>query len=360
MSETPRPDWTEHDAKLAALYRAAALDEPPPALDDAIRAAARRAVASKPRIAGLPFSRSWRVPLSIAAVVLLSVSLVTVMREEAPEVALPPRADTPPPDTDRKLAASAPAAGESNTAVPQTLLRGEQKPKSVGLKPPQQAQSTGIGIHGYTVSPEPVTESKKEMAAANRLETAGASSAPLFAKRAAPEAFPGTADTHEDKVTATPGKLRQSAKEEVRRDVGVSVEAQQRLEAVKPTRSPAETGARTPGPVATPAAASARAAGAATEGKDQLRLEADSVTRESSRANVQATPVAKPLALPPASQMTGTVQAYADLPPAKWLERIEELRKQGKFEAATTSLAEFKQRYPDYPLPASLKVWDKP
>jgi len=152
MSETPRPDWTEHDAKLAALYRTAALDEPRPALDDAIRAAARRAVASKPRVAGLPFSRSWRVPLSIAAVVLLSVSLVTVMREEAPEVGLPPRADAPPPDTDRKLAESAPAAGESNTAVPRTLLPGEQKPKSVGLKPPQQAQSTGIGVHGYTLA----------------------------------------------------------------------------------------------------------------------------------------------------------------------------------------------------------------
>jgi len=303
MSETPRPDWTEHDAKLAALYRAAALDEPPPALDDAIRAVARRAVASKPRIAGLPFSRSWRVPLSIAAVVLLSVSLVTVMREEAPEVALPPRADTPPPDTDRKLAESAPAAGRSNTAVPQTLLAGEQKPKSVGLKPPQQAQSTGIGIRGYTVSPEPATESKKEMAAADRIE-AGAPSAPVFAKRAAPEAFPG--------------------------------------------------------PVPTPAAASARAAGAATDGKDQLRRETDSVTRESSRANVQATPAAKPLALPPASQMAGTVQAYADLPPAKWLERIEELRKQGKFDEAKSSLAEFRQRYPDYPLPASLKVWARP
>lgn len=251
----------------------------------------------------MPFSRSWRVPLSIAAVVLLSVSLVTVMREEAPEVALPPRADAPPPDTDRKLAESAPAAGERNTAVPQTLLPGEQKPKSVGLKPPQQAQPTGIGIHGNTVSPEPVTESKKEMAAADRLET-GAPSAPLFAKRAAPEAFPG--------------------------------------------------------PVAARAAASARVAGAATAGKAHLRPEADSVTRESSRAHVQATPVAKPPALPPASQMAGTVQAYADLPPAKWLERIEELRKQGKFEEAKTSLAEFKQCYPNYPLPASLKVWATP
>lgn len=358
MSETPRPDWTEHDAKLAALYRVAAIDEPPTALDDGIRAAARRAVASKPRIAGLPFGRSWRVPLSIAAVVLLSVSLVTVMREEAPEVALPSRTDAPPPGRDHKLAEPNSAAGKSNAEVPQIPLRGDEKPKSVGLKPPRQAQSTGMGLHGFTASPEAVTESKKELAAADRLET-GSRSAPQLANRAAPEALPVTADRQENNVTAPAGKSRQSVKDEVRRDVGVSEEAQQRLEAVKPTGSPAATGTRTPGPVATPPAASVLAPGAATA-KDHLMPEAGSVTRESSLAPVQATQVAKPLALPPAAQMAGTAQDYPGLSPGKWLERIEELRKQGKFEEAKTSLAEFKQRYPDYPLPAWIKDWARP
>ena len=41
----------------------------------------------------------------------------------------------------------------------------------------------------------------------------------------------------------------------------------------------------------------------------------------------------------------------ADLTPDKWLERIEELRKQGKLEEAKASLAEFRKRYPDYRLP---------
>ncbi len=87
---------------------------------------------------GQPFSRSWRVPLSIAAVILLSVSLMTLIREEAPEIARLPRADAPPP------------------------------------------------------LPEAATYPRKESVAADRLG-AGEPPAPL-AKSASPEAFPGAPD----------------------------------------------------------------------------------------------------------------------------------------------------------------------
>lgn len=208
MNETPRRDETERDTQLAALYRAAARDEPSPALDAAIRAAARREVGARPRPVGPFFSRSWRVPLSLAAVVVLSVSLVTLIREEAPpEISRPPRAD-----------ASLPL-------------------------------------------PEAAMHPRKESVAA------------------------------EAKVQ--------------------------------------------PGPEA---------------------ASADSAMRESSRARVQAVPAP---ALP-APQIAGAIQAYANLPPEKWLEQIEALRKQGRLEEAKTSLAHFKQRYPDYPLPASLKDGVKP
>ena len=43
-----------------------------------------------------------------------------------------------------------------------------------------------------------------------------------------------------------------------------------------------------------------------------------------------------------------------DATPEKWLERIEELRKQGRLDEARASLVEFKKRYPDFRLPASL------
>ena len=54
------------------------------------------------------------------------------------------------------------------------------------------------------------------------------------------------------------------------------------------------------------------------------------------------------------------VERDMDLPPEKWLERIEELRKQGKLDEAKASLMEFRRRYPDYRLPQSLRELSSP
>ena len=42
-------------------------------------------------------------------------------------------------------------------------------------------------------------------------------------------------------------------------------------------------------------------------------------------------------------------------PPALWLERIIALRREGRREDADALLAEFKRRYPEEPLPATLQ-----
>lgn len=288
MSEIFRDEGTERDAKLAALYRTAAREEPPPALDDAIRAAARRAVGSRPQRVITPFIRSWRVPLSIAAVMVLTVSLVTVMREEAPETMWSPGGL--PGEADHKRAGPAADAGESATAVPKTLLPHAQRSDSVGLRPPAQAGSSGIGLRDNRVAPDPAAESRKNMAAAEAM-------------------------------------------------------------------------IRTPAPASLPATIPAPAAGATAEGKVQSKSElasADAALRETSRARAKAAPAVPPSALPPASSMAGATQPRADLAPDKWLERIEDLRGQGKFEEARTSLAEFRKRFPDYELPASFKDWAGP
>lgn len=315
MSEIFRDDGVERDAKLAALYRAAARDEPPPALDDAIRAAARRAVASRPQRVSASFIRSWRVPLSIAAVMVLTVSLVTIMREEAPEIMLPPGGL--PGEADHKRAGPAADTGESATAVPKTSGPHAQRSDSVGLRPPAQSGSSGIGLRDSRVAPERAAESRKDVAALGRVET-DAPTVPAPAKRAQPEAFPG-ADGARDNKMAAPAPL--------------------------------------------PATIPAPAAGAAAEGKVQSKSEpasADAALRETPRARVKAAPAAQSSASPPASSMAGAIQSRADLAPDKWLERIEELRRQGKFEEARTSLAEFRKRFPDYELPASFKEWAGP
>jgi hypothetical protein len=304
MSETPRREETARDSRLAALYRAAARDEPSPALDAAIRAAARREVGARPRPVGPFFSRSWRVPLSLAAVILLSVSLVTLMREEAPEIARPPRADAPLP------------------------------------------------------LPEAATYPRKETVAADRT---GASEPPTpLAKRASPEAFPGVSAGRDTRVTALADKPRQPAQAEVRRDVAAAPAVTwPQPEAARPAQS-VEAVASAPAPLAAPAEAPGPVAGVAAEAKAQPRSEAasaDSAVRESLRARGQAATAPAPQLAP---QIAGVIQAHANLPPEKWLEQIEALRKQGRLEEAKTSLAHFRQRYPDYPLPAGLKDGIKP
>jgi len=65
-----------YERQLSDLYRARAREEPPASIDNAILAAARHEARGSTRV-GI----RWGVPLALAAVVVLSVSLVTVMRD---------------------------------------------------------------------------------------------------------------------------------------------------------------------------------------------------------------------------------------------------------------------------------------
>ncbi len=80
----------DRDEKVSAGYRALGGEEPPRALDEAILAAARRRRAH------------WRVPLSVAAVLVLAVGVTLRMLPRQPDaesVALAPQVmQTPRPD----------------------------------------------------------------------------------------------------------------------------------------------------------------------------------------------------------------------------------------------------------------------
>lgn len=104
MNEQPRRgDAADEpmDPELARLYRDSAREEPPPHLDAAIRAAARREVRARPAGLRTFFRRSWGLPISIAAVVVLCVSVVRLMVEED-EARLP----APPQSISKPLAES--------------------------------------------------------------------------------------------------------------------------------------------------------------------------------------------------------------------------------------------------------------
>jgi hypothetical protein len=88
-ADTPNDrDLDELLAEAAALrqqYRAASQEEPPVALDVAIRAAARREVKARPLTIGSGFGGSWRVPASIAAVVVVSATVAMMVVQHDPQ-----------------------------------------------------------------------------------------------------------------------------------------------------------------------------------------------------------------------------------------------------------------------------------
>lgn len=67
--------------------------EPPTSIDDAIRAAARRAVAAKPQPLQKKWHQRWAAPLAAAATVLLTSSIIFVAMEEHPKVITEPLGD---------------------------------------------------------------------------------------------------------------------------------------------------------------------------------------------------------------------------------------------------------------------------
>jgi hypothetical protein len=405
MSERPDNDGTR-DAQLTAAYRAAAQDMPPPALDAAILAAARREVGAGPRPAGFSF-RAWRGPLSVAAVVVLSVSLVMLMREEAPELVAPPRADDPAAEA--KLAA--PAEADSNE-VPRERrsLSEEHTPKSLGLKPSHSMPQTGLRPPDFREHAAPAPKDK----AAGRLE-ADAGAAAAFAKRRdavtegvdarakknsagapepqrqaaktdtvggfaqsppppAPRAAEAPAQKPAPEMGNVMGKVldRDRSEAETRertqsRDAPAKQMADAAPTEAKPAPPPAAKPPLTPSPPAQtpfPNSAPAQMSQAEPTPAPMAQPAPKPTARpEAKPAFAPPPPSVQPMAKPEsrenapaaAADSLSKLERKAELPPDKWLERIEELRKQGKLEEARATLAEFRKRYPDYRLPDTLR-----
>lgn len=223
----------DRDQKVTQAYRALGGEEPPRALDEAILAASRRRPAH------------WRVPLSIAAVLVLAVGVTLRMlapQPEAESVALAPQVmQTPRPAVVPEAPRDKLEQGESRPAGPPAdarMARGDERRATIasaGARARQAETPPRVAQEPAALAPE------------------GAASAP-----------------------ATPPLAHEAPRE--------------------------------------PAAAAA--------------------------SQVQPPALAK--------------LSEAALTPEKWLERIAELRKQGREREAQESLAEFKKRYPDYKIPEAL------
>jgi hypothetical protein len=224
----------DRDQKVTQAYRALGAEEPPRALDEAILAASRR---SRVR---------WRVPLSIAAVLVLAVGVTLRM--------LPPQPDA-----------------ESVALAPQVIQT--PRPASVPAEPPAKPALDAV----------------------------------------------------------------RSTAEPPRPDIGVA-------------RS--DAGAPAPAPAAAESAPRLGAMNASTASRREAAAAAPAAPRaadEARRESVAGAPAGASARVPAAAKLSEPA-----LTPEAWLERIAEMRKQGREREAQESLAEFKKRYPDYKIPEAL------
>jgi hypothetical protein len=76
----------DDNGKLSSLYRAGAHEEPPPWLDERIRAAASREARPSSFRRLLDVLERWQMPLGLAAVVALAASLTLMMQSEKPQL----------------------------------------------------------------------------------------------------------------------------------------------------------------------------------------------------------------------------------------------------------------------------------
>lgn len=249
----------ERDPKVSAAYRDLGAEEPPRALDDAILAAARRSAR--------PWARRWAVPLSLAAVLVLSVTVTLRIQHEQPALESP-----------------APAQKEPAAAPPVELAEAQLKLKAEEqLKAPTRERRVKTALQGETKQdePKPFVQPMRDEA------PAAAPAAPAVVAPAPSAVLSSRADAARGAASSVAGTMARQAEERTARD--------------------AEAAARAP----------------------------------------QVGPVQ---ALARRAEPAATAKSAAQ-PPERELERIAELRRQGKHDEADKALAEFRKNHPDFRIP---------
>lgn len=342
------------DSRLARLYRETAREEPQARLDEAIRAAARREVGAGPQSLGVPFLRSWRLPVSIAAVVVLSVSVVTLMMKEggerpdepagtAPKAVSEKAAETTGPATapskpvEPTPPETAPAAQASSARqAPGVAPTAEKSIVSEAAKQPAPATATAVVPRPFPATPSFVASTEQRAAEPASVPQRDGAAAPAAAV-SAPPIPAGAASAPSNIAGSVDASSRAAPTEDATRD-----DTREKPDAV--LRSARQRPAQPE---------LARESSSGTIGTRGSGEEA-SLTR-SERVAPQAAvpaPAAKPA---PPTRKSALVREYENQPPEKWLDKIAELRRQGRAAEADELLAEFKKRFLDYPLPASLR-----
>jgi hypothetical protein len=266
-----------------------------------------------------------------------------VMREEAPELTESPSAEPPTAAQEAKPAAIADAGPATRGAG---FAPDAPQSNSVGLKPPP-ASSPGLGMR----QPESggSTALAREERTADRLAAEATAPVELAKRRDAPALVREQGDSRPAPASPPAPAV-----------AGINAQKDSTLQPPVVAAPAGNAAEKKPQFAAEPAAP------ARTERESRFR-EAPAPAPALDKATVAAqsapdadTRQAAAKVAPRAAGVMGKLESDTDLPPEKWLERIEELRKQGKVEEAKANLAEFRKRFPNYKLPDALRAWSNP
>jgi hypothetical protein len=396
--------------ELTSLYREASREEPPAAIDAAILAAARASTKTPAGTSGgggEPRSPRWRTPFAIAAVLVLSATLVIQMRDE-PQSPLDPAvlADSARrgalPDPGANMRAQSPVArdqsGEAMSGREPERMRAEPRDRPPPAAPapatdridgpPHAAAGVASGRAAEAVAEsasKAIALDERRRIAANRVPEAERpatartlpSSGPT-APAPAPEppfqspvhpplsaAPPPGVPSLEAKRSASPAAMTQSgapsdsAQDRDRLAREASPPLAPRPDAAAPFPASPSAPVAAPAPAPSPARGAGGVSGQAGE-RSRAATSAD-VSRMEQGASGIAAPAgraAAPATAPdPASSAAREPlrKTHVEETPEQWLARIEQLFREGRDREAKEALDAFRKRHPTHELPAALR-----
>lgn len=364
MSKQDFEVYLARGSNLSQRYRDEATEKPSQALDSTILTASRRTPVSTAIAEPRSWFKRWRVPLSIAAVMLLSVgvTLRTVMEEAklsvpSSGVALPQPASAPataPAKPVENKGASEPAAdavtgGAASSSSAQTppLSADKKSAESAGVEersaPPSAAHDNataevplpapdglrpgaGLGLPGSSAPPtHDALKSQAQSGSTGKDLSKGASAAIPERDDVAAES-PVQSAKRDGESLARPREqaIPNDAESEVRPAPAAPALSLESALPAPPQALPGE-GPRLP-----------ESHRPIVDGKT-YRAEKNKAMREAAEKKD--------------STAAAAIVDKVEEAPEAWLRRVAELRRLGRIDEANAELARFRTRYPDYPAP---------
>ncbi len=339
-------------SNLSQRYRDEATTKPSQAIDSLILTAARRAPVSIAIVEPKSWFKRWRIPLSIAAVMVLSVgvTLRTVMQEaklSSPSSAAPTQQDDAPVPAVKPVESSA-ATQSAGGAVSPPGSDMSQPKDDLAKKKEMGAETVEEIVIDEPLAPAvrappPVTPQDEARSAMPLPAPSNSADARLGAL--GDKAGSRSSSNELGKLKSAPDPEQDASAAESQ-----SEPRQRNDESALERREPALPDAAENARRGAPAAAQPEAPQAFSNDAPRLpeghRPIVDGKTYRAEKAQPDREAVEKKQGI----SATASVDKTEDSPEA-WLRRVAELRRLGRNDEANAELERFRKRYPDYPAP---------